>query len=122
MANRVWDLILKLAERTAEDKVNWERTAEAGIYQVSFPKYSVQIFARENRDRPDDIIVQVLDDTGSVVEEASDVDLTSARVNDAYPTMLTLYKNARRKAMGVEQALDAILKKLDEDPDDDLPF
>ena len=125
MADKLWTLVQKLNERTIAGQVNWERTAEEGVYQASFPNYSVRLFTRERRGERD-YIIQIVDQDGTVVEDSSDVDL--ARVSglglpDTFDFMRGLYNIARRKAMGVDQALDTLMEILDKGPgDDDVPF
>ncbi len=124
MADKAGLLVQKLASRTTEGKVEWERTAEDGTYQVSFPNYSIHIFTREGESNQPDVIVQILDDSGDIVEEVSDVDLKGKLGIDAskaFILMNEMYKTARRRARGVDQALQSIMKALDEDPDD-VPF
>ena len=125
MANKLWEFIQKLAAKSDTGNVSWERTAEDGIYQVSFPNFTVRTFYRGGGGDPD-YIVQILNEDGSIVEETSDAQLTQmadTSIVGAFSLMRKLYEAARRKAMGVDNALDALLEALDEDPEDpDVPF
>jgi len=124
MADRKqWDFILKLYKRTNASKVDWRRTAEDGVFQASFPNYSVRILSRPSSDEPQlDYIVQVLDDDGTLVDEMADPDFVELiDPPESFHTMRDLYRMARRVAMGIDKALNSIMASLDKDPDD-LPF
>jgi hypothetical protein len=125
MADKLWDFIQRLRDRTTEGKVSWERTADEGVYQVSFPNYTVRIFSRPAGEEEFEYVVQIVDQEGTVVEEATNGDLAAAATagrSSAYRLMGDLFKQARRKAMGVDQALDAIMESLGPGPDHDVPF
>lgn len=119
MADKLWQLVQTLGSRTATGQVNWERTPDEGRFQVSFPSYTVRIFPEDGRDKGTDYFIEILDDTGSVIESANDVDLgriASIPPGTAYNAMKELHENARRKAMGVDRAFDAIIRGLGELP------
>jgi hypothetical protein len=107
-------VIQLLAERTEAGKIQWEETEASGAFQAAFATYSVRLSKRPSRDRDeaDDIVLQIVNDDGTVVEEVSDVDM-HARMENAYRTMKAIYDVARRTALGVEQALDALIGDLE---------
>ena len=109
------DIIIKISKKTQDDLIEWETTERAGKYQVSFSNYSIRIFKSISNETPgdDDYIIQVINGYGETVEEVSDVDIKSL-LPDAYKIMKNTYELARRKAMGVDEALDSILDELDE--------
>ena len=125
MAARIYDFVQKLAKRTAEGRLNWERTETDGEYQASFPSYSVRILVRETAaQNSEDVAVQIFGEDGALVEDFTDVDVALASENmmngqQAFRFMSQLHKDARRKAMGVDKALDDLMKSLG---DDDVPF
>lgn len=111
--NKMLVLINKLAERTGKGNLEWKSTEASGVYQTSFPKYSVRLAIRKNQRVADlDYVVQIIDNSGELVEEVDDTDFGSG---DHYEVMKELYEGARRKAKGVDDALDSILEDLDED-------
>jgi hypothetical protein len=65
-----------------------------------------------------DISVILYDDQGRVLDETDDVEVSKAFPNDK-GLIWSLFADARRKALGVDAALDKILKDL---PDDEIPF
>jgi len=111
----MWDFIQKLRVRTDEGKVKWERTADEGVYQSSFASYTVRVLPRPGNLRPADYAMQILDQEGSVVEEILSEDLTNMAnlsASIAFDLMRDLYGSARRRAMGVDEALDELMKSL----------
>lgn len=116
-------LIRALHQQTNSGKIEWKSTAEDGTFQVSFPNYSVLLSTRPSvRGQGDDVIVAVLNSEGRMLEQATDVDFDADTLPNAYATMKQLYEVARRQSLGVEQALDALLIELGEDPENDIPF
>jgi len=101
-------IVLKLSEMTHAGKVEWEETENEGIYMVAFRDYAVRIWRAGA-----DYFIGIYNAEGVKIEEVSDVAL-SDDVSDAYTKMGDLYEAARRRAMGVEDALDGILDSLDE--------
>lgn len=110
-------IIRKLIEKTDSGELDWETTEATGTYQVSFPRFSVRIFSQDGDIGPD-IHVQVISEDGSILDDVKDGDL-SQLMPGAFTLMSNLLQNARRCAMGVDAALDALLKELTKD---DIPF
>jgi len=108
-------LVQKLATSTEYGAIDWARTEKPNYFQASLAEYSVRI-ALTNPARGD-YLLQILDPFGDTVEEVTDDQLVQLLPN-ATAIMKDLYDVARRKVMGVEDALDAILKQLD----DEMPF
>ncbi|SRR5258708_5616135 len=104
-------LLVELAKRTRTGSLNWERTAAEGVYQASFPRYTVQLSVKYNPQGPDDYLVTILDSEGSVIEKVADPDLAD-RLSDPLELMSKMYSSARRQALGVDRAIDDILGEL----------
>lgn len=119
-------LVTGLNKQTFAGKVAWESTDLVGVFQVSYPNYSIRISSRE-RGGAEDVFITIINSVGDVVESFSDVTLSSD-FSSAYRLMSNTYFEARRIAMGVNAALDEILVELgldseeDEDEDEDIPF
>jgi toxin HigB-1 len=123
-SSKLWEFIERLGKRTEADRVNWEKTPEEGMFQASYPQYTVRIYSRRNENFEEDIIIQILDSEGTVIEQNSDVAL--ARLEGLPATIVfnemdRIYKSARRKAMGVDHALEILMDSLGSD-DPDVPF
>jgi hypothetical protein len=114
-------LISKLSERTEEGKLNWEQTESQGIFQASFPGYAIRLRKESSESEYNevdfDIVLAIFDSQGELIEEVRDTEL-GEDMERPYFFMSRLYDQARRRAMGVEQALDALLEELD----NDIPF
>lgn len=103
-------LVARLLYRTEEGEVKWEETETEGVYQVAFPEYSIRVYSRSysNEDGNGEPYfgLAIFNDHGSLVEEVWDPTLDN---EFTYHVLRKLYEGARRKAMGVEQALDNLL-------------
>jgi hypothetical protein len=99
-------ILIELIQKTDSGSLAWEPTAEEGVYQVSFPRFTVQLSSNGA-----DIVLSILNSEGTVIEEASDPEFTD-HITDAYVAMKQLYANARRRALGVDAALDELLEEL----------
>lgn len=127
MPDKVRSFIEKLAARTEQGKVSWERTADDGVYQASFPNYTVHVLTRHNPERRDetDYVLQIKDEDGAVIEDVSDETLSIRTGDPISKIMGAMFRQARRKALGVDKAVDAILSALGPDEalsDDDVRF
>jgi hypothetical protein len=90
-------------EKTKNGEITWEKTPQEGVFQTSFPKYSVMV-RNHSFAGP---VFSILDDYGEVIEELSYAAATNSGLD-----MDLLAELARRQAMGVEQALDELLSEL----------
>lgn len=114
---KIYTLISRLAQRTAENKVDWKEAPTSKSYLASFKNYSILLTSKEA-----DIYISILDQNGDIVERYSDVQLDREdRNTDSgwFPILNSLYEAARRNAKGVDQILDSLLEELD---DDEIPF
>lgn len=103
---KIAKLVSALLTQTSNGELNWSQTEISGMFQASFPRYSVRIYPLNN-----DYILQIINELGDIVEEVSDPDLNDV-LSNSYQTMGNLHDAARRNAMGVESALDDILNSL----------
>ena len=110
-------LVRKLSELTDQDAIDWKQAVPEGLFQVSFRDNSVRIMLQSANAAPD-IIIQLVNGDGEVVESFSDVNLQEAS-DDAQPGewynfLMSLYNAARRKALGADRVLNEIINDLDE--------
>jgi len=117
------ELIKRLLASSAKGKVDWEPTVNEGVYQAAFADFSVQVRVRTGQ-LSDDYGLQIYDREGRLMEDVWDTDLDSSSAGSAnLERMRALYTVARRRALGVDEALDKILSELEPlVPDDDVPF
>jgi hypothetical protein len=113
---KILKIIQRLDAKTQAGKIQWEKTGRSNVFQTAFPNYIVKLASTRDRDDPEneDIIVSIVDESGVVLESASDVDIKQAfPAIEAYKIMKGLYDTARREALGVEAALDSLLGELE---------
>ena len=110
---KLWQLVKRLHQKTIEGTVPWEVSFKA-TYLAAFPKYGVRVSEIVKEDSLD-YVIELLDENGRVIESASDADLRDvAAPGESYPVMKELFVMARRRALGVDEALDDLLSSLDE--------
>jgi hypothetical protein len=102
---RLLELASLLFEKTKTGEIAWEKTSFDETFQTSFPKYSVRI--QKVKGAP---TLFLFNEDGDLIEELSYVEAflslgSENRLNE-------LFELARRKAMGVDQALDELLREL----------
>lgn len=111
---KVYRLIIRLDEKTKNGELKWESTITGGEFQVSFKDYSVGIVEYDNRrTNVIDMHLKIYDSKGELIEVASDTDFQdNPHTPKAYDMFASIYDGARRMALGVDDALDAILSEL----------
>ncbi len=120
-------LVGTLFRKTLDGSLKWKKTSEDSVFSVSFSSYSVQLSLRsEWNDSTDDIDehyrLRILDGDGEVVEEIAPYTFESNTFTvPAYEIFKVMFESARRNAMGLNAAVDSILKELDP-LTDDIPF
>jgi hypothetical protein len=120
---KVEAMVRRIKEKTSEGQLQWEETEAEGVYQTAFTSYSVQVSLEDSREaQGTDVVLRIFNSEGKMIEEVRDPDLVGDKYDSpkAFKEMRELYDTARRYAMGVEQALDQILKDLDDK--DEIPF
>lgn len=103
-------LVKRLNLSTAEGTINWGVTEKSGVFQSSLAGYAVRLDARKSRSLSGEIeyFITILDPFGDVVEEMGDEE-----TEGQFLVMKNLYESARRTALGVDKAIDDILRDLD---------
>lgn len=103
---KIANLVDMVAKQTADRQLSWDRTEINNAYQVSFSEYVIRLFNNGKGFR-----FVIYDVFGDVVEEVSDRDLKDFYA-EPFEMMNDLFGNVRRQAMGVDEALDSIMKDL----------
>jgi hypothetical protein len=93
-------------EKTKAGEILWEKTSEDGAFQTSLPKYSIIAFRPRGGEYP---LLRLFNERGELLEEFSPIRAIRAHFLDK---LIELYDMVRRKALGVDEALDDILKVL----------
>ncbi len=101
----------RIFEKTKNGELRWEATANSNVFTVAFPKYSVSLErVPETEDTHGFIVLRISNDRGQTVEEFYS---WQAR-RSGFKEMDELFDRARRIAMGLSEALDELLRDLDE--------
>jgi hypothetical protein len=97
--------------------VMWDKTDEEDTFETEFAGFAVQV-AESDEGEPV-YTLRIFDETGALLDEFTDEDLTEI-LNQTEPTepnvmfalMQDIHRSARRSALGVDKAIDAILGAL----------
>jgi hypothetical protein len=122
-SQRVVELIMKLAERTKQAKIDWQVTPRPNEYIAGFSDYSIGIVATEINDQGGVYFsIKIYDITGSLIEEIyDDIERETLLLSG---TLREIYEQARRQALGLDAAISSIIRQLDsiDLQDEDIPF
>ena len=120
---KVLKLIRRLHEKTSSGQIQWSKTLKDDVYQAAFPEYAVRVRPGSSGFQgPESYILELYDSGGSLIESVYDSDF-GEKAPFAYKLLNETYTTARRQAMGLDKAIDAILEELGPGDDvDDTPF
>ena len=107
MAN-ISDILVKLIERTNQDKVDWQLAADESAYMAAFGNTSVVV----SEDDLAGVIFKILNQENQVIEYLSS-DYGEGR--EWAIELRELYSQARKIALGVGNQLDQLLQELEAD-------
>lgn len=113
---KVADLVIKLKQSTEGQKVPWEQTASESMFQATLSGFVVQIAQIEDRfSESVDYTIRILNKDGQLIDIVFPNQLQKTGLfqdQNAYDVMSEIFALARRKALGGDQALDAIISQL----------
>lgn len=112
---KIVDLVRRVAESTDAGLLEWAETEDLDAYQVSFTSYSLRIGRSPSRmGNGDEYSVEILDSMGDVVDRISDEDPDDDHLQiELYSLMRKTFEVARRRAKGVDDAIDSIMLDID---------
>ena len=107
-------LIRRLSEKTQGGQLDWEATAQEDTFSVSFANYSVHISYDEREDNQY-FMITIVDSAGNTIDQVDDSNFSSSDFSGENPEefLRSIYSQARKIAMGVDEALDDILEEID---------
>lgn len=104
----------RLARRTLEGALEWQKYSFEDSFQVPFGDYTL-VISHDDGDLGRDYVVTIYDELGEVVERFSDVDLDEGSGDHTYfHTLKAVHERARRMALGSAKAVRDILSRLGE--------
>ncbi|MDA1312707.1 MAG: hypothetical protein O2968_05165 [Acidobacteria bacterium] len=108
---KLLELAKKLVSKTDSGTAAWEESGESEKYVTSIPHFSVAIASTSAQDSWDNYergyTISLIDEAGRTIEH-----LYGGEYSSEGKRLAELYVRAKRKAHGVEQALDEILSAL----------
>jgi hypothetical protein len=103
----VTEILTKLLERTNQDRVWWQTTADEDMFVATFGNISVSI----TKDPEGNTYLQILNKSGMEIER-----LTSwGESKDLRPELVELHRKAKRIALGTDSQLNELLRVLEDD-------
>lgn len=118
--NRLIKIVGRLREKTIRGELIWEATFDEGVFSLSFSNYSILISLKPTKAAeipPDveDLVLTIVNNEGITIEEVRDIDFDKDDFDGEVPFMVMndIYKNARRSAMGIDEAINSILAELE---------
>lgn len=114
---KIINVAARICSATQAGTISWKGTELDDVFQVSFTNFSARISLRPSRSGiGEEYILSILNEEGDLLEQLGDED---GRDSDESRYLFTILKDthetARRQAMGVDQALDSILRELKDD-------
>jgi len=115
LSNKIVTMVRRLFRMTQEEDLTWEETGHEGVYQLAVADYSVRVLEKQGEDpkAAPKYLLQICNAKGVVLDQVTDSDINE-NIHDADEFMQDLYRRARRSAMGVETAVDRIIRNLEE--------
>ena len=119
--NKLVTLVSKIETNTISDSLTWEATADQYEFQTTLANFVVRIGEQFDPDDPDhpDYIIKIIDRDGNTLESATNADLVKMEHEATfgrrhpYEVMQSIFKKAKRQALGVDKVIDSILSELE---------
>jgi hypothetical protein len=110
-----WARVAKrVAYKTLDNELRWEDTERDGVYQTSFPEYTIRIEKqqlREDTAQPTEIVITLHNDWGKAIGEITESEY--AQTGHSTALLHEMYRAAEQRAMKLEESLDDVLKYLE---------
>lgn len=117
VTKRQIQFISKLHDRTQEGRLTWTE-ASSNRFQTNLAGFDVEVAEYPNPDDPEaiDYWVFINNRDGTRIESIVDTDFADIHHEfNGFHAMRDTYQRARRLALGVDRAIDAILAALESD-------
>lgn len=106
--HKLLDIVNKLLERSKRGEVNWHAAEAENTYLVTYSRSSFSISSDEVE--PNYYYISVLNNEESVPVDSMSFEGT---YDDGYNIVSELYDLAKRKSLGVDKVLDALLEEIE---------
>lgn len=104
------DILTTLLERTRQDKISWQSTADDSAFLAVVGKGSVMII--EDQLYENIFVLRILNSEGREIESMAGGSRSAQTNLEEGVQLRELYSMARRIALGVDSQLDDLLKEL----------
>lgn len=105
----------RVAYKTLDGELRWEDTEREGVYQTSFPEYTIRI-SKEQRSRESsgssDIVITLHDSWGKPIGEITEEEY--AQTGNSTSLLHDMYQAAEQEALKLDESLDDVLKYLEQ--------
>jgi hypothetical protein len=101
-------VIRRLHAKTASGELRWNESHNGKEYQANFSRHTVGLSMNEEGI----IYLRLYDSFGKLLEQTSDYEVTNSSYYGLADVVKQLYEQARRQALGVDDALDELLGEL----------
>ena len=105
---KLYRVLRVLLEKSRKGALGWEATNDVNTFIVSFSSYGVSIEMIPRRGEATMYVLSILNDAGDQIEE-----IREGVFNNVWEDLHELFTLARRRALRVDEGLDAILKELE---------
>lgn len=109
-------LLQKLERKTSRGEADWQPTVSETAFLISFSNYSL-VIERLWMGNDEEVRLQLRDQAGNVVDTVTEAELAAAsnlEGREFYQWLNGVYDSARRRALGIEAALDSVLDDLND--------
>ena len=110
-------LVKKIDEKSIAGRVDWEKTVSDEEFQASLPSFVIRV-RREYHNSPEpDYVISLVDRNGTELESFDDSYVSRILKGiysneNGYIYMERIFKSAKRRALGVDRAIDSIIDEL----------
>ena len=108
IAAEIFDI---LYNKTLNNDMKWESTANDSVFQASFKNYTIELHYSDQDSPGLDPILMIIDGKGRIIDTVCASEL-HGYVENSYNKINQLYYYARRSALKADDALIEILKEL----------
>jgi hypothetical protein len=118
---KLLELLKKIEDKTAKGELKWEATALEDQFQTVLSNFILRVRREQDREGADVESFSLVNKDGLVLETIYPYLLRKAAQDASENMMLpdnllrSTFRNAKRQALGVEKAVDAILSDLESD-------
>jgi hypothetical protein len=111
---KLLELAERLLKKTQNGSLIWERTAAFNVFQSAFPNSTIKIAEYQSTEPEEgpEYGLSIYNEHGNQIENTTDHTLSKMSHGRSFAVFSALYREARRRALGVDEAVDDLLGQL----------